>query len=125
MLIEELKLKNFRNYRELTLEPHPGVNLFYGRNGSGKTNLLEAVHYCSLGRSHRISNDANVVRNGETTAVSAVHIRNILGRRDLAVRFHPDGTQKKEILIDQKKINKFSDMMGAFGVSFFLRRILA
>ena len=119
MLIEELKLKNFRNYRELSLEPHPGVNLFYGRNGSGKTNLLEAVHYCSLGRSHRISNDANVVRNGETTAVSAVHIRNILGRRDLAVRFHPDGTQKKEILIDQKKINKFSDMMGCLRCVIF------
>ena len=43
MLIEELKLKNFRNYRELTLQPHPGVNLFYGRNESGKTNLLEAI----------------------------------------------------------------------------------
>jgi hypothetical protein len=65
------------------------------------------------------SNDANVVRNGETTAVSAVHIRNILGRRDLAVRFHPDGTQKKEILIDQKKINKFSDMMGCLRCVIF------
>ena len=55
MQIEELKLKNFRNYKELSLAPHPGVNLFFGRNGSGKTNLLEAIHYCSLGRSHRIT----------------------------------------------------------------------
>ena len=54
MQIEALKLKNFRNYKELALSPHPGVNLFFGRNGSGKTNLLEAVHYCSLGRSHRM-----------------------------------------------------------------------
>ena len=90
MLIEELKLKNYRNYRELTLHPDPGVNLFYGRNGSGKTNLLEAVHYCALGRSHRISNDANVVRNGETSALSSVVIRNVLGRREITVRFYPE-----------------------------------
>ena len=119
MLIEELKLKNFRNYRELALHPHPGVNLFFGRNGSGKTNLLEAIHYCSLGRSHRISNDANVVKNGETFAVSSVLIRNTLGSRELAVRFHPDETQKKEILIDQKKIAKFSDMMGCLRCVIF------
>ena len=119
MLIEELKLKNFRNYREITLFPHPGVNLFFGRNGSGKTNLLEAIHYCALGRSHRISNDANVVKNGETSAVSSVSVRNNLGRREIAVRFHPDEMQKKTILIDQKKITKFSDMMGCLRCVIF------
>ena len=119
MLIEELKLKNFRNYRELTLHPDPGVNLFFGRNGSGKTNLLEAVHYCSLGRSHRITNDANVVRNGEESALSSVAIRNVLGRREITVRFHPDDMQKKVIFLDQKKISKFSDMMGCLRCVIF------
>ena len=119
MLIEELKLKNFRNYRELTLSPHPGVNLFFGRNGSGKTNLLEAVHYCALGRSHRITNDANVVKNGEAFAFSSVSVRNALGKREIAVRFHPDETLKKTILIDQKKIAKFSDMMGCLRCVIF------
>ena len=119
MQIETLKLKNFRNYKELMLNPHPGVNLFFGRNGSGKTNLLEAVHYCSLGRSHRVSNDANVVKNGEAFALSSVSIQNMLGKREIAVRFHPDEVQKKEILIDQKKIAKFSDMMGCLRCVIF------
>ena len=119
MLIEELKLKNFRNYSELTLHPHPGVNLYFGRNGSGKTNLLEAIHYCSLGRSHRISNDANAVKNGEAFALSSVSIRNSLGQREIAVRFHPDETQKKSILLDGKKIAKFSDMMGCLRCVIF------
>ena len=119
MLIEELKLKNFRNYSELTLHPHPGVNLFSGRNGSGKTNLLEAVHYCALGRSHRISNDANAVKNGEAFALSSVNIRNSLGQREITVRFHPDETQKKSILLDGKKIAKFSDMMGCLRCVIF------
>ena len=119
MLIEELKLKNFRNYRELALCPHPGVNLFFGRNGSGKTNLLEAIHYCSLGRSHRISNDANAVKNGEAFASSSVSIQNALGRREISVRFHPDEAQKKTILIDRKKIIRFSDMMGCLRCVIF------
>ena len=119
MLIEVLKLKNFRNYSELTLHPHPGVNLYFGRNGSGKTNLLEAIHYCSLGRSHRISNDANAVKNGEAFALSSVSIRNSLGQREIAVRFHPDETQKKSILLDGKKIAKFSDMMGCLRCVIF------
>ena len=119
MLIKELKLKNFRNYRELTLHPHPGVNLFFGRNGSGKTNLLEAVHYCSLGRSHRISNDTHVVKNGESFASSSVCVQNTLGQREITVRFHPDEIQKKAILIDQKKIMKFSDMMGCLRCVIF------
>ena len=119
MQIEALKLKNFRNYKELALSPHPGVNLFFGRNGSGKTNLLEAVHYCSLGRSHRISNDANAVRNGEVFALSSVSIQNMLGKREIAVHFHPDEVQKKTILIDRKKIAKFSDMMGCLRCVIF------
>ena len=119
MQIEALKLKNFRNYKELALEPHPGVNLFFGRNGSGKTNLLEAVHYCSLGRSHRITNDVNAVKNGEAFALSSVCIQNALGKREIAVRFHPDEAQKKTVLIDQKKISKFSDMMGCLRCVIF------
>ena len=90
MWIEELRLNNFRNYRELVLAPHPGVNLFYGRNGSGKTNLLEAIHYCALGRSHRVSNDASVVRNGERFAVSSLRLRNQLGSREIAFHFQPN-----------------------------------
>ena len=112
MRIEELKLKNFRNYQELTLCPDPGVNLFFGRNGSGKTNLLEAIHYCCLGRSHRVSNDMTVIRNGEGFALSSVKVRNALGNREIDVRFRPEEGQKKTILIDQKKISRFSDMMG-------------
>ena len=112
MRIEELKLKNFRNYGELTLRPDPGVNLFHGRNGSGKTNLLEAIHYCCLGRSHRVSNDATVIRSGEAFALSSVKVRNALGSREIDVRFQPEEAQKKVILIDKKKIARFSDMMG-------------
>ena len=119
MRITELKLKNFRNYTDLVLHPDPGVNLFYGRNGSGKTNLLEAIHYTALGRSHRILNDASAVRYGEKFALSSVSVSSNLGMREISVRLHPSETQKKEIFTDGKKIQKFSDMMGCLRCVIF------
>lgn len=119
MRIEELKLNNFRNYEEAVLAPHPEVNLFVGKNGSGKTNLLEAIHYAALGRSHRITNDMNVIRNGERLASSTVQVRNHLGMREVSVHFCSDSLQKKEVLIDRKKIQRFSDMMGCLRCVIF------
>ena len=81
--------------------------------------MLEAIHYAALGRSHRISNDANVVRYGEEGAISTVGIETVLGQREISVRFHPGEAQKKEILIDSKKIQKFSDMMGCLRCVIF------
>ena len=119
MKIEELTLRNFRNYREFTLIPHEGVNLFFGQNGSGKTNLLEAVHYCCLGKSHRTSNDANVVKIGNNDCQCGLSVRNALTRRSITVRIQPNEAQKKTILIDQKKIHRFSDMMGCLRCVIF------
>ena len=57
MRFTEIRLNQFRNYPSLTLRPHPGITVLYGPNGSGKTNLLEAMHLLSLGRSHRTDQD--------------------------------------------------------------------
>src|SRR4051812_4694770 len=54
MRIERLSLRNFRNYRELDLEIPPGVVVFVGDNGQGKTNLIEAVHLLLRGASFRV-----------------------------------------------------------------------
>ena len=53
MRFTSLRLVRFRNYDSLELSPHPGITVLYGPNGSGKTNLLEAMHLLSVGRSHR------------------------------------------------------------------------
>ena len=59
-----ISLTDFRNFSSLKTELHPGVNIFYGRNGSGKTNLLEALFVLCLGRSQRGAPDVLLVRNG-------------------------------------------------------------
>ena len=119
MRIEEITLRNFRNYREMTLLPHEGVNLFFGANGSGKTNLLEAIHYCALGKSHRVTGDQSVIRIGETFGVCDVTVVSGGVRRKISVRLVPNETAKKTITIDFRKIQRFSDMMGCLQCVIF------
>ena len=119
MKIDELRLYNFRNYDQITIKPHEGINLFFGKNGSGKTNLLEAIHFCALGKSHRISNDQNIVRIGENEGMCSVSVQNSSSKKTIQVRLQPAETQKKTILIDQKKIHRFSDMMGCLQCVIF------
>ena len=119
MIIQQLTLRNFRNYEETVLTPHEGVNLFFGANGSGKTNLLEAVHYCALGKSHRVSGDQGVVRFGESFAVCGVSVMTGGVRREITVRLLPGENNKKVILLDQKPIRRFSDMMGCLQCVIF------
>ena len=119
MIIDKLTLRNFRNYEETVLTPHEGVNLFFGANGSGKTNLLEAVHYCALGKSHRITGDQSAVRIGESFAVCGVSVTTGGVRREISVRLVPNELNKKVILVDQKPIRRFSDMMGCLQCVIF------
>ena len=112
MKIQQIELRNFRNYEELQLQPHEGINLFYGRNGSGKTNLLEAVHYCALGKSHRINNDQNAVRIGTEAASCSVRVQSKRVRSEIQVRLQPGESSRKTIYIDHTKIHRFSELMG-------------
>ena len=75
MRLSELTLKNFRNYRRLVFRPHSGFNYLFGDNGSGKTNLLEAIYYLSHLRSfRRISREKMVLHGGEGMYASGVFI---------------------------------------------------
>ena len=112
MQIEQIKLRDFRNYKELTLEPHPGVNILFGHNGSGKTNLLEAIHYCALGRSHRTSQDREVVRRDQPMAAIGVKLKKNGVRTDVTVKLTPGEQRRKTVFIDQKRATKLSDLMG-------------
>ncbi|QIM15557.1 DNA replication/repair protein RecF [Leucobacter insecticola] len=74
MRVSHLSLGDFRNYRsgELTLEPGP--NLLLGRNGQGKTNLVEAIAYFASLRSHRTTGDAPLIRAGADSAIMRMKI---------------------------------------------------
>ncbi len=65
MHLQQIKLTNFRNYEFQSIDFSERLNLILGLNGMGKTNLLDAVYYLCMGKSHFQSTDKNVVRKGE------------------------------------------------------------
>lgn len=83
MRVAHLSLGDFRNYRAAELTLHAGPNLIVGRNGQGKTNLVEAISYFATLRSHRVSSDAAMIRAGAPAAI--VRMRVAAGERDVVL----------------------------------------
>ena len=63
MIIKNLKLKQFRNYDDLNVTFEPNINFILGKNATGKTNIVEAIHYMSLTRSFRSDDDNDLIKN--------------------------------------------------------------
>ncbi|KQQ06092.1 MULTISPECIES: DNA replication/repair protein RecF [unclassified Rathayibacter] len=76
MQVVQLALSDFRNYASVDVELVPGPNLFVGRNGQGKTNLVESLGYLSTLGSHRVSTDQALIRAGRDSAVIRARLRN-------------------------------------------------
>ena len=65
MIITQLKLSNYRNFKTLNLEFNDKVNVIYGENGSGKTNIIESIYLLSFGRSFRVKDNSNLIKFNE------------------------------------------------------------
>jgi DNA replication and repair protein RecF len=63
MHIRQIELTQFRNYEKQIIDVAPGINVFYGDNAQGKTNVLEAVYLCACARSHRTARDVDMIRH--------------------------------------------------------------
>ena len=69
MHVAHLTLHDFRSYADLDVALEPGATAFIGRNGQGKTNLVEAIDYLSRLSSHRVATDTPLVRAGADQAI--------------------------------------------------------
>ncbi len=119
MIIQRIELSQYRNYERLVLTPHEGINIFFGKNGSGKTNLLEAIHFCALGRSHRVSHDMHAVMAGKPAASCEVTVRDRRSENQVMIRLQSGESSAKSIWINQKKVKKLSEMMGVLQCVIF------
>ena len=68
MYINEIKLKKFRNYNNQEIKLKNGINLFYGNNAQGKTNIIESIFLCSMGKSFRARRDKELIKFEENNS---------------------------------------------------------
>ena len=131
MRIKRLVLNGFRSYEHAELSPEPGLNLLYGANAAGKTNVLEAVFLCALGRSHRTSRDQEMIGRGLSGAYVGLELETRTGSRliELKLRTGDDAARnprdKKQIFIDRQRAERAGELLGVLNVVMFSPEDLA
>lgn len=91
MKVKRLVLKNFRNYDDLTWNPHPCLNIVSGDNAQGKTNLLEAVFFCTAGRSFRTSRERDMVNWNEDSSLARAQLEKEDSLLEISVSLNKNG----------------------------------
>ena len=117
MIIKSLELADYRNYDSLSIQFDKGVNILYGDNAQGKTNILEAIFLAATTKSHRGSKDREIIGFDKEEA----HIRTYLEKEGVETRvdMHLRKNKSKGIAIDGQKIKKAADLLGLCNVVFF------
>ena len=117
MLIERLKLNDFRNYESLLLRPDSGLNVIVGENAQGKTNAVEAIFLCAFGRSHRTSKDAELIKNGMSGGYVGLELKGLSGSRIIEIKLKFG--ERKQIFIDRLMAKRTGELMGALNAVMF------
>lgn len=116
MKLDWLELTTFRSYQRLRLEPAPGVNVFVGPNGSGKTNLLEAIAYLSKARSFRGAVDEMLIAQGSDEAIIRGEVTRAGGVSKVEIAVGPS----RRVMVNGSRPARFSELLDHVRVSTFL-----
>lgn len=118
MYIKKLELTNFRNYDSQKISFTPGINVFFGENGTGKTNILESIYWTAMSKSFRTSDDAILVKQGRNSAQISIDAvdngieKNFLMDYDSAAR-------KKNLKVNGTRLPRVSMIVGMIPVVLF------
>ena len=118
MYIEKLKLKNYRNYSEIEINFDKNINIIYGNNAEGKTNLLESIYMCSTSKSHKNSKENEIIKFNELESHIKIFIKKE-NDKNIVIDIQINKDKKKGIAINKVKINKISEFLGIFNVILF------
>jgi len=110
MYLEELQLRNFRNYDSLKIKLNPHINIFYGNNAQGKTNLLESIYVLGLTKSHLLNLDNNLIKDNEKNSKIKGFLKKNKFKQKLEIEFNND---KKILKIDNNEIKKINDYINS------------
>jgi DNA replication and repair protein RecF len=115
--IASLQLHAFRNYKDLSLRFSPGLNVVYGDNAQGKTNLLEAIYFLATGKSHRTNRDQEMIYDGDQTLGAKASVERKTGSLNLELTFGHD--VRKQLKINGIAEKKIARLVGSLATVFF------
>ena len=118
MILHTLRLRSFRAHAESEFDLAPSINLLYGPNGSGKTNVLEAVHYLCLTKSFTASRDRYVVRKGAPYFEVEATVANVR-TEPVSVRLAYVPGEGKKIFVNGAELDRLADIVGTLPVVVF------
>ncbi|QNE19875.1 DNA replication/repair protein RecF [Kribbella qitaiheensis] len=124
MFVTALGLLDFRSYPQVEVQFAPGVTSFVGPNGQGKTNLVEAIHYTATLGSHRVANDAPLVRAGAARAIVRTEIHSDHDR-DLIVELEINPGRANRARVNRSPVPRPREVLGLLRTVLFAPEDLA
>ena len=115
MWISDINLKDFRNYENERINFNKNLNIFFGENAQGKTNIIESIFLCSFGKSFRARKDNEMIKLGKENAVVEINFKKL--DRDGKIKI--ELSNKKNIYLNGIKIKKLSELLGNINVVIF------
>ena len=115
MYINKIKLLNFRNYNEQEIILNPNLNIFYGDNAQGKTNIIESIFLCAIGKSFRTNKEKELIKFNKNLASVIIEYK----KSDRDGKIKIELTDKKNIFVNEIKIKKLSDLLGNLNIVIF------
>lgn len=117
MYVRQLNLQDFRSWEQVGIELSPGPTIFVGRNGFGKTNLLESLFYLATLRSHRVSADAPLVRSGHDSARVSATVHN--EGRELTVELQIKASGANRATVNTAPVRRPREILGILRTVLF------
>ena len=115
MYIEKIKLQNFRNYKELEVNLNKNINIIYGNNAQGKTNILESIFLCSFGKSFRTTKEKEMIKFDEEKSLVEIFYQ----KKDRDGKIKIEIGNKKQIILNGIKLKKLSELLGNLNIVIF------
>ena len=115
MWISKLKINNFRNYNNEEIQLDQNINIFYGENAQGKTNIIEAIFLSSMGKSFRAKKDNEMIKLNEQNALIEIKYN----KKDRDGKIKIEIGNKKNIYLNGIKLKKLSELLGTINTVIF------
>ena len=107
MKLTNLQLQNFRNYESVQLEFTDGVHVFIGENAQGKTNLMESIYALAMTKSHRTTNDKELIGWNKEFATIKGTVEKTATKTNLELQFSKKGKIAKVNFLEQKRLSSY------------------